>query len=356
MPEIRFIGGIAALIAIGIGVAGLRRHRAAGILRMRDIAVLILGAWLIALALFPEWFDAAAGLVGVDSLEGRRVAIATVLGFALVGITIFILVGRIADLQTQVGDLALALAARTPVFERNPTYPERFIAVVIPAYNEAEALPDVLKSVPAESGGLPILTFVVSDGSTDATVEVGSQGAYAVLERPLRRGSGAAVRTGTAFALARGAEVVVTLDADGQHDPHEIESLVEPILAGEADLVQGSRTVNSEEVSGHRMRAIGVTTFGWILRTLAGVDTNDPSNGFRAITAQGYLQLDLTEDQFYVGELVVRSSRSDLRVVEVPVNVNARTHGESKKPHSAAYGYGFARGIVRAMFRSPSGR
>ena len=356
MPEIRVIGGVAALVAIGIAVAGLRRHRAAGILRKRDIAMIVVGVGLMALALFPGWFDAVAGVFGVDSLEGRRVAIVTVLGFLLVAIAVFVLVGRIADLQTQVGDLALALTERTPASELSSSYPSSFVGVVIPAYNEQQALPDVLARVPDEVVGQPVRTFVVSDGSSDDTVAVAAGVADAVLERPVRRGSGAAIRTGIEFALSRGAKIVATLDADGQHDPGELELLVAPLLAGEADLAQGARVVNSEEVSGDRLRAFGVTAFGWVLRSFAGVDTNDPSNGFRAISADAYRRLELSEDQFYVGELVVRSARSDLRVMEIPVTVSARTHGESKKPGSVSYGLGFARGIVRALFRSPNGR
>ncbi len=356
MPEIRVIGGVFGTVAVLIAVAGLRRHRVGGVLRARDLATFVVGVGLLALAVFPRWFDHLAAFVGVHSLEGRRVAIVTVLGFVVLGWALFAAVGRIGRLQQDVGELAAALARRVPAAARLGEEPEGFVAVVVPAFDEADALPGVLRAVPREVAGRPVRVVVVSDGSTDATVEVAGRFADVVLDRPLRRGSGAAVRTGMAFALERGAEIVVTLDGDGQHDPGEIPALVAPLLRGEAELAQGVRRVNSAAVSGQRVRAVGVRFFSWVMGALVGVETNDPSNGFRAIRADACRRLSLTEDQFYVGELLVRSARERLRTVEVPVTVAPRSHGESKKPDAVAYGWGFAGGIVRAMFRSRSGR
>ena len=356
MPEIRLIGGLLGLIAVVLGLIGLRHHRKAGILRMRDLAALTIGIGLLLIAIFPRLFDAVASVFGIASLEGRRVAILTVLGFAVLAIGLFVAIGRIGDLQRQIGDLALEVSTRTPVFERLEAYPPEFVAVVIPAYNEEESLPAVLKAVPKVVEGTPTVTIVVSDGSTDGTVREASAAAAVVLERPLRRGSGAAIRTGVAFALDHGAAILTTLDADGQHDPAELGLLVRPVLEGRAEMAQGSRIENSEEVSGHRLRVVGVGVFGWFLRKTLAIEAQDPSNGFRAISADAYRRLTLMEDQFYVGEFIVRSAREDLRIVDIPVTVSPRTHGDSKKPGSVLYGFGFAKGIMRAMMRSSSRR
>ncbi len=356
MPEIRFIGGILGSVAVVVALAGLGRHQRRGILRVRDLATLVVGSALLSLGFYPQWFDRLARLVGVESLQGRRLAIVTVLGFGLLGFGLFVAIGRIGRLHDQIGDLAMEVALRTPVVERVRKWEEPSVAVVIPAYNEEESLPDVLRQLPAEVGGYRVLSIVVSDGSTDATVLVASELADVVIERPLRRGSGAAVRTGLAYAIARGSEIVVTIDADGQHDPGEIPLLVEPLIANSADVVQGVRRINSAEVSGHRLRAFGVTFFSWVMRALLGIDTNDPANGFRAIQADAYRRLALTEDQFYVAEFIVRSAREKLRIVEVPVTLAPRSHGQSKKPGVVTYGLGFAMSIVRAVFQSRSWR
>jgi len=351
MPEVRFIGGVLGSIALVVGLAGVRRHRRRGILRLRDYTTLGVGVALLSLGLAPQWFDYAAALFGVESLEGRRLAIVTILGYALLGVGLFMSVGRIGRLQDQVSELALELAVRTPVSEQELDGGQPFIAAVIPAFNEEGALPTILRSMPKEVDGIPVRAIVVSDGSTDGTVRVAADLADVVLERPLRRGSGAAVRTGVEFALSRGAVVIVTLDADGQHDPRELPSLVRPLLAGEADMVQGARRVNSSDVSGHPLRALGVRFFSSLFRIVFGINTNDPSNGFRAIRAESYRRLALIEDQFYVGELIVRSARANLRIIEMPVTVSPRSHGESKKPGPLLYGWGFTLGLIKAFFQ-----
>ncbi len=352
MPEVRILGGIVGVAAVILGIVGLRHHRTAGILRIRDVVVILVGVGLLALAIFPRWFDSAAGAFGVSSLEGKRIAILTVVGFTALAIALFASIGRVGSLETDIGNLALEVASRLPAYERLSVYPTGFIAAVIPAYNEEASLPDVLSAMPETVDGVPVISIVVSDGSTDGTAGVAADRADVVLVLPLQRGSGAAVRTGIAFALERGATVLVTLDADGQHDPGEMRSVAGPVLIGEADLCQGSRIVNSRGVSGHSVRVAGVSIFGWMMRTTGVADTTDPSNGYRAISAVAYRDLALTEDQFYVGELIVRSSRAGLRIREVPVTVSPRSHGETKKPGTLLYGFGFTRGIIRAMTRS----
>lgn len=323
---------------------------------MRDVAATLVGVGLLTLAVFPRWFDSLAGVFGVSSLEGRRIAILTVLSAAALAAALFALIGRIGSLERDIGTLALELSSRTPVFERIATYPDRFIAAVIPAYNEMDSLPGVLSLMPAEIDGVAVVSIVVSDGSTDATVEVAASLADVVLESPLRRGSGAAVRLGMAFALRRGAEVLATLDADGQHDPGEMRRLVGPVLSGDFDVCQGSRVVNSKEVSGGSSRTAGVSVVGWLMRRTGVAETSDPSNGYRSISADAYRSLELTEDQFYVGEFIVRSARAGLRIQEVPITVAPRSHGESKKPGTVLYGFGFMRGIARALARPQSRR
>ena len=157
------------------------------------------------------------------------------------------------------------------------------------------------------------------------------------------------MRAGLSYGFRHGAVVAVTVDADGQHDPVEIEQLVKPVLSGVADMAQGTRIVNSKTVSGSRVRAAGVNIFGRLLRRRLKMSVTDPSNGFRAISADAYRRLRLREEQFYVGELIVNAARMGLRIEEVPVTVHPRRHGDSKKPQSVLYGWGFAKGILRAM-------
>jgi glycosyltransferase involved in cell wall biosynthesis len=222
--------------------------------------------------------------------------------------------------------------------------------VVIPAYNEADNLPAVIGQMPYDVAGLPIVPIVVADGCTDATEATAIRLGAAVIRRDLRRGSGAAVRLGYQAALAAGASVVVTLDGDGQHDPKEMELLVEPLLAGRADMVQGSRVLGSFEIESN-VRSLGVKLFARLLTTLGRTRITDPSTGYRAMTAEALRRLDLRQDQFYVSEVILDAARKGLEVVEVPITLRRRASGTTKKPTTFRYAWGFSKAIVRTWLR-----
>jgi len=111
--------------------------------------------------------------------------------------------------------------------------------ILIPAYNEELTVGSVV-ALARKYGDV----LVVDDGSTDRTSEIAQRAGAVVIRHPVNRGKGAALKTGFEYALSREYEVVVTLDADGQHNPDEIPLLMEPIIRGEADLVIGSRYLN----------------------------------------------------------------------------------------------------------------
>src|SRR6266851_2838248 len=121
------------------------------------------------------------------------------------------------------------------------------LAIVIAAYNEQGAIGPVLEALPASISGLDVAKVVVSDGSADDTVKEADAAGALVCEVPVNRGQGAALRLGYRLAREGGARYIVTTDADGQYNPAEIESLLAPILAGQADFVTGSRKLGSEE-------------------------------------------------------------------------------------------------------------
>jgi glycosyltransferase involved in cell wall biosynthesis len=221
---------------------------------------------------------------------------------------------------------------------------------VIPAYNEADNLPIVLNQMPAMVEGLPVHTIVIADGCTDDTETVARNHGATVIRRDLRRGSGAAVRLGYEAALQSGAHVVVTIDADGQHDPNEMHLLVKPLLSGEADMVQGSRVLGSFEVES-KVRKHGVSFFARMLSALGRTKITDPSTGYRAMTAATLRRLNLKQDQFYVSEVILDAGRKGVRVVEVPITLRRRAGGDTKKPTTLRYAWGFSKAIVRTWLR-----
>jgi len=331
------LAGVAGIVA---GAAGIARSCRRGILRPRDLAAAGGGLGLVGVA--------ALGAAVDRPLTGVALAV-----LAAVALAAGVVIRRLRRVEASTATLVDDLAVRTPLVDFPAGGP--FVAVVVPAFNEAAALPGVLARVPDRACGLAVRTIVVSDASTDGTPAVAARDADAVLHRTLRGGSGAAVRTGIAYATRRGAVVAVTVDADGQHDPADVPRLVAPILDGDADVVNGVRDGNTAAVTGSTSRVLGIAFFGWAFRTVLGLRTADPASGFRAIRIDACRRLGLVEDQFYVGELLVRAHQERLVTVDVPVTMSPRTHGESKKPMSLAYGLGFARGIVRAML-TPAAR
>jgi glycosyltransferase involved in cell wall biosynthesis len=143
------------------------------------------------------------------------------------------------------------------------------LAIVIAAYNEEGAIGPVIEGLPSTIAGLEVAKIVVSDGSMDATVKDAEAAGALVCDVPVNRGQGAALRLGYRLAREGGAEYIVTTDADGQYNPAEIESLLAPILAGQADFVTGSRTMGSEETK-DPVRKLGVRVFAVVISTLTG--------------------------------------------------------------------------------------
>ena len=153
-------------------------------------------------------------------------------------------------------------------------------------------------------------------------------------------------RQGYHMALQRGADIVATVDADGQYDPLELPQLVRPILDGEADVAHGSRMLGeyAKPIFG---RSQGVRVFAWLTTRMAGHRITDPASGFRAFSAEALRQLEFRENQFHASEVTVAAAKAGLRVKEVPCTFRERHSGNSKKPPLLRYGWGYARSLIR---------
>jgi glycosyltransferase involved in cell wall biosynthesis len=196
----------------------------------------------------------------------------------------------------------------------------------------------VIKQIPAMIEGHHVVPVVVSDGSTDRTAAVAREAGAYVAELPIRRGGGLALRVGYEIALQLGAQVVVT------------PVVIAPILAGDADYVNGSRLLGSFERES-LVRHLGVHVFSGIITVLTGRRITDPSSGFRAARADLLERVVLKQDQFWTTEILIEALRHRARVVEVPVTFLARAGGESKKPKSFRYGWYFLKVIIRTWLR-----
>lgn len=234
--------------------------------------------------------------------------------------------------------------------ERAARFADR-VAIVIPAFEEAANLAELLPAIPVEVCGVPAQVLVVDDGSADDSSGA-AIGAGAVVARLARnQGGGAALRAGYALMVDAGARIVVTMDADGQHRPEDLDRVAGPVLSGRVQLAQGSRTLGHHD-PGVFARELGIAIFNRLVRVLTRVHVSDCSNSFRAIRTEVLPELDLRQPQFHAAEFLIEALTRGVTFEEVPVSVLHRRHGVSKKPATVRYGLGFLAAIVGAWRRS----
>jgi glycosyltransferase involved in cell wall biosynthesis len=224
---------------------------------------------------------------------------------------------------------------------------EPVIAVVVPALNEEDVIAAQVADIFAVAAhpGLPATigrVIVVDNGSTDQTAARAAAAGAEVISEP-RRGYGRACRTGV--EAAAGSDVIVLMDGDRSDQPAELERLLAPLLAGEADLVIGSRTLgNAEPGSLTPQQVAGNRVAAFLLRLLFGVRVTD-IGPFRVIRRQDLLALGMREMTYgWSVEMIARGARHGLRIREVPVSYRKRAGGESKVS-------GNLRGSLRAAGR-----
>lgn len=224
------------------------------------------------------------------------------------------------------------------------------VAVVVAAYREAATIADVVSRVPTRLCGEPVTVLVVVDGDDDGSAAlVRAAGGFACVA-PVNRGQGAALRLGYRVARDHGAQVVVTADADGQTDPRELEAVVAPVLADEADFVNGSRRLGRTE-SHDPVRNLGVVVFAELISRLTGVRVTDSANPVRAFRTSLLEEIDLEEPQYQASELLISAIATGCRFAERPVTMLARAAGRSRKGGNLAYGYRYGRVLARTWWR-----
>ena len=200
------------------------------------------------------------------------------------------------------------------------------IVVVIPALNEAEAIGDVVRSIPA----LVDRVIVVDNGSNDDTAERARKAGAIVVNQPVR-GYGRACRAGTNAALKAGADVIVFIDGDGSDCPEFMEALVKPILRDEYDFVIGSRVRGEREPGSLTFPQVFAGRLaGWMLGVCYGVKFTDMSP-FRAIRRPVLEALPMKEETYgWNLEMQMLVARAKVRILEIPVNHRRRQGGVSK--------------------------
>ncbi len=194
------------------------------------------------------------------------------------------------------------------------------LIVQIPCLNEEAALPDTLRAIPRKIPGIDAVeVLVIDDGSSDRTSAVArAHGADHVVRFARRKGLAHGFMAGLDACLRLGADVIVNTDADNQYPGSEIPRLVAPILNGEADMVIGDRQVG--EVAHftwtkRRLQELG----SWVVRKVSGTDVPDTTSGFRALTREAALHINIVSEFTYTLESIIQAGKKKMAVAHVPI-------------------------------------
>jgi glycosyltransferase involved in cell wall biosynthesis len=225
------------------------------------------------------------------------------------------------------------LAREPAVAEPVPGLSSLRRVAIVPAHDEQASIARVVSEIQEFDPGMDVV--VIDDGSHDRTAGMADDAGAHVLRLPFNLGIGGAVQTGFRYAFERGYDVVVRLDGDGQHDAAELPKLLGPIVAGEADLVVGTRfggggDAQSSEYRSTPVRRVGIRFFAWTVSRIVGQRVTDTTSGFQAAgrRAIALFAVDYPHDYPEV-EATVMVAKANLRLREVPVAMRERIGGES---------------------------
>ncbi len=202
------------------------------------------------------------------------------------------------------------------------------LLAIMPAHNEAASVRSVIKELLAAQPDAEVV--VIDDGSSDETAVIAAAAGATVIRLPFNVGIGGAVQTGHQYARDHGFDVVVQVDADGQHDPREIAKLLEPIREGQADLVVGTRFAGESGYRAPFARRVGIVILSRIVSMIVGRRVTDPTSGFRAANRRALtLFADDYPHDYPEVEATVLVHRRRLRMIEVPTHMRERVSGRS---------------------------
>ena len=211
----------------------------------------------------------------------------------------------------------------------------RKLLILIPSYNEQENLPPVLQDLKSYASQIEDMKWeshivVIDDGSMDQTSKVARDFQVETLRLPVNLGYGAALQTGFIYAVEKKYDAVLSIDADGQHQPKDILKLLEAYNSGNYDVILGSRFITDTGYKTHWSRRVGIKMFSLVLQVLSGKKITDVTTGFQLLSSQ-VVKLFSTEypHDYPDAQVLLLLSVVGFRIAEVPVVVKQRLHGVS---------------------------
>lgn len=200
------------------------------------------------------------------------------------------------------------------------------LIIQIPCLNEAEVLPETLAKLPRSLPGIDVIEYlIIDDGSSDDTSGVARRwGVHHIVRHRRNRGLAEAFRNGIDRCLAEGADIIVNTDADGQYAGEDIATIVAPVVAGDADIVIGDRSV-AENAHFSPFKRLLQRIGSYVVRTLSATDITDAVSGFRAMTRDAAQRINITTEFSYTTDMLIQAGRKRLAIKSVPIRTNAAT-------------------------------
>ena len=197
------------------------------------------------------------------------------------------------------------------------------LIIQIPCYNEAETLPIALRELPREVEGFDKVEWlIINDGSTDETVKVAKEcGVDHIVNFKHNQGLAKGFMAGLKECLKQGADVIVNTDADNQYEAKDIPKLVAPILEGRAEYVIGARPISDIEHFSS-MKKFLQKLGSWVVRKVSNTDIPDAPSGFRAISRECAMQLNVYSDYTYTLETIIQAGQKNMAITSVPIRTN----------------------------------
>lgn len=222
------------------------------------------------------------------------------------------------------------------------------IIAAIPCYNEAEFIKDVVNKVSEYVDRV----IVIDDGSTDDTVKVSEAAGAEVIQHESNRGYGQSIQSCFNATRKYNADVLVTLDGDGQHDPSEIQRVLAPIVNGEADIVIGSRFLDPAQKNQiRRYRKFGIDVITWLYNFGTCTKVIDAQSGFRAYSRKALEAFSLTEKGMSISvEVLIKARRKGFVITEVPISCIYHAQGSSINP--VVHGLSVAIAVVKIRLKT----
>ena len=223
------------------------------------------------------------------------------------------------------------------------------IFIVIAAYNEEKTIAKVIDDL--HNHGYQNI-IVVDDGSQDKTAPVAELKGATVLKHIINRGQGAALRTGIEYALDQGADIIITFDADGQHQAKDIKNLIQPIINNEADIVLGSRFLGNTKSNVPFWRKLFLKAGALSFRLMFGVKVTDSHNGFRALSRKAAQAIEITSDRMeHASQIIEEIAKKRLRYKEVPVTIIYTDYSQEKGQSTLNAFKIFTKTILRRLIK-----